>query len=99
MSDRMRSHPTVNPQGDARGVLATRVSRGAGLLRRIPPHNGSRRAAVRALIGAAAAALVAIVGAGTAGLGGLSSPARPPAQPPPRDPVLYHPNPHDLLAG
>ncbi|HKA08884.1 MAG TPA: transglycosylase domain-containing protein [Candidatus Dormibacteraeota bacterium] len=89
MSDRMRSHPTVNPQGDARGVLATRVSRGAGLLRRIPPHNGSRRAAVRALIGAAAAALVAIVGAGTAGLGGLSSAARLLAQPPPSDTVLY----------
>src|SRR5215831_13599807 len=89
MSDRMRSHPTFDPQGDQRGVPATRVSRGAGLLRRIPPHNGSRRAAVRALIGAAAAALVAIVGAGTAGLGGLSSAARLLAQPPPSDTVLY----------
>src|SRR5215467_2552636 len=134
MSDRMRSHPTFDPQGDARGVPATRVSRGAGLqgglppqnrevpvtrvsrgaglqgglppqnrevpatrvsrgvgvLRGLSPHNGgSRRAAARALIGAAAAALVAIVGAGTAGLGGLSSAARLLAQPPPSDTVLY----------
>jgi membrane peptidoglycan carboxypeptidase len=49
----------------------------------------SRRAAARALIGAAAAALVAITGAGMAQVGSLSSPARLLAQPLPSDTVLY----------
>ena len=49
----------------------------------------SRRAAVRAIIGAAAAALVGTVGVFTAGFGTLSSADRLLAQPPPSDTVLY----------
>ncbi|HKA51486.1 MAG TPA: transglycosylase domain-containing protein [Candidatus Dormibacteraeota bacterium] len=66
-----------------------RASRGAGLQGGVPPQNESSRAAVRALVGAAAVALIAIVGTGTAGLAGLSSAARQLAQPPPSDTVLY----------
>src|SRR5215472_5297914 len=49
----------------------------------------SRRAAVRALMGVAAAALVAIVGAGTAEVSGLASAAGQLAQPLPSDTVIY----------
>lgn len=55
-----------------------------------PPRAArSRRVAVRAFIGAAAAALVALVGAFTTGFGSLSSTDRLLAQPPPSDTVLY----------
>ena len=55
-----------------------------------PPRAArSRRVAVRAFIGAAAAALVARVGAFTAGFGSLSSADRLLAQPRPSDTVLY----------
>lgn len=49
----------------------------------------SRRVAVRAFVGAAAAALVAMVGAFTAGFGSLSSADLLLAQPPPSDTMLY----------
>ena len=85
----MRSHPTIDPPRAARGVPVPRVPRGAGLKGGLPPQNRSRRAAVRALIGAAAAALVATVGAFTVELDSLSSADRLLAQPPPSDTVLY----------
>src|SRR5262249_3890538 len=77
----------VPPQNES--VPVARASRGAGLQGGVPPQNESSRAAVRALVGAAAVALIAIVGTGTAGLAGLSSAARQLAQPPPSDTVLY----------
>src|SRR5499427_10994486 len=89
MTGHIRSHPTIDPPRAARGVAVPRVPRGAGLKGGLPPQNRSRRAAVRALIGAAAAALAATVGAFTVGLDSLSSADRLLAQPPPSDTVLY----------